>query len=85
MDQPLPTLQDFRLAIDAWVQRPGRGEKPVAYLGREDLRALLKQASLLDGNLTTDKGALEGRRWKLMGVPIYKVDAHRHFNITDHP
>jgi hypothetical protein len=85
MTLALPTLDDFRMAVDAWVQTPGRGPKAAAYVGHDDYAALLKQANLNDGCLTTDKAALEGRRWKLMGVPLYKVDASRHFHITDHP
>lgn len=84
MTLPLPTLEDFRLAVDRWVQTTGRGSKPIAYVGQDDFMALLSAARQGNAELVSDPQNRMGR-WKIMGVPVYKVDADRHFHITDHP
>jgi len=84
MTQPLPTLEDFRLAVDRWVQTAGRAAKPIAYLGHTDHMELLRQARQGFVEYVNDPKGGRGR-WKIMGVPTYRVDADRHFHITDHP
>lgn len=79
-----PHLDAFRRAIDIWEQTSGLGAKPVAYLGHQTFLEVLQEAREGYADYRHDPKGGRGR-WKIIGVPVYRVDADHHCHITDHP